>query len=73
MVASCPFAAAFTSAQNSATAAGISRRVRTFRHGLSTAGKNSSIKATNSALSTHESGSPADAVKRAIQFSKFFC
>ena len=73
MVASCPFAAAFASARNSATTAGISRRVRTFHDGLFAAGKNSSIKATNSALSTHESGSPGDAVKRAIQFSKFFC
>jgi len=73
MVALCPFAAAFALARNSATAAGISCCVRTFHDGLFTAGKNSSIKATNSALSTHESGSPADAVKQAIQFSKFFC
>jgi hypothetical protein len=70
VVHSCPpvslysgFVAAFAAARNLATAVGINWFVRTFLEGLFAAGKNSSTNAIHSALSTHESGSPAEAMR----------
>jgi hypothetical protein len=60
-------------AWNSATAAGISWLVRTFHKGLFAAGKNSLMNPIHSALSTHESGSLAEAVMGAIDLSKAVC
>jgi len=73
IVASRPFAAAFVAARKSATAVGISRLARTFLEGLFAAGKNSSTNPIHSALSTHESSSPAEAVIRATDLSKIAC
>jgi hypothetical protein len=63
----------FAATQNSPTAIGISQFVRTFLEGLLTAGKNLSMNAIHSELSTPESGSPTEAVRRVINLSNFFC
>ena len=52
---------------------GISWSVRTFLEGLLAAGKNSSTNGIHSALSTHESGNPAEALRWAMAFSNWFC
>ena len=67
-VASWPFAAALADACNLSTAARRRRLVSVFHDG-----RNSVQKSIHSVLSTHESGNPADAVNRAMQFSKLVC
>jgi len=63
----------FVSDRNVDANLGMIHVVSTLRLGDFAAGINSSTKESHSALSTHESGRPADAVIQAIQLSKFIC